>query len=571
MEAPHMSSIRFSVTVITPPQAREWLEKDHRPQRQSAKYIAAYAREMREGRWQLNGETIIISDQGRLLDGRKRLRACVESEASFPCIVVEGVREADFTTIDALRARSAADTLSIAGEQYARRLSAVLNIVFRYYRCYHNPTLTGADVISRETLFVLDLRPEIRDSVEKTLDMRGVPRPNVMAAAHHLMSRVDRERADSFFERVANAETPEDDPAGLLRLQLERSPGSTQERILALTILAWNADHANAPLKTLRWRQEGAHPQKFPTIAGLSADDGADLDEYRQPNYNVTVNPEALTVRIELITPGVAAELRASSSKNRKISGPAVDKYVRDMLGGHWVLNGQTIKISASGKLLDGQHRCNAAEKSGESFHAIVVRGLPDEIFDTLDSGPVRSLGEVLGTRGEKNSNSLAAALHRLWLYESDTPTAETRRGTNAELLGVLERHPQLRQSVHFAVLHLHDLVPSGIAGSTHYLGTQTDREKANYFVERVRDGANLPRYSPILAFRDLMLRDRKEKRNPLRELEKWALNIKALNAFFRGAEVKQLVWRAGAREAFPRILRQLPSLQQDLEFEPAN
>src|SRR5688572_29314584 len=107
MSALDTSTIRFIIREVTPHEAREWLERDHRPQRKSERYVNAYAREMSERRWQLNGETIIFSDAGRLLDGRKRLRACVQSGASFPTIVVENVREEDFQTIDALRARTA--------------------------------------------------------------------------------------------------------------------------------------------------------------------------------------------------------------------------------------------------------------------------------------------------------------------------------------------------------------------------------------------------------------------------------------------------------------------------------
>jgi hypothetical protein len=363
----------------------------------------------------------------------------------------------------------------------------------------------------------------------------------------------------------------EGDPADLLRKQLEASTGSGQERMLALTILAWNAEYLNVSLKTLRWRQDGDRPQRFPTVADLPDDDGADLEQQRQPNFDVAVDPRDLEVGIETITPANAEQFLATNDNNRKIIPRTAEKYARDMQAGSWALNGQTLKVSTTGRLLDGQHRCYAAMKAGKSFQAIVVRGLPDAIFETLDSGPVRSLGEVLGTRGERNVNSLAAALQKFWLYEQDMPTYNTLRGSHAELLRVLEENPEIRESVHFTLTHLREIVPGGIAGTTHCLAARTHREQADHFMARVGDGVELRLNDPIRRFRELMLRDRANKRNPYREVEKWALMIKAVNAFFQGAQVKQLVWRSGAGEGFPRMLGRIPAprspaVDQDVE-----
>lgn len=563
MPALDSPGIRFSIREVTPDDAREWLERDHRPQRQSQRYVPAYAREMGERRWQLNGETIIFSNQGRLLDGRRRLRACVQSGTPFHTIVVEDIREEDFQTIDALRARTAVDTLHIRKELSIRTLAASLNIIYRYYRYYQYAEASHPVVTSRDTLFILDLRPEVRESVKRTSALSRVGWHSIAAAAHHLASRVDPQRADAFFERVASETTGEGDPAGLLRRQLERSTGSGQQRMLALAILAWNAEYLNKPLKTLRWRQEGEHPQRFPTVTGLPPDDGSDLDQLRKPNYAVVVDPKHLEITIDEITPVMAEQFLASNDNNRKRILRVVEKYARDMGTGNWALNGQTIKISKTGKLLDGQHRCFAAVRAGRSFHSIVVRGLPDEIFDTLDSGPVRSLGEILATRGERNANALAAALQKLWLYQQDMPTFHAWRGSHAELLRVLEQNPRIRESVNLTLSRLHDVLPGGIAGATHYLAARVDRERADWFVMRTGDGVGLGLDDPIRRFRELLLRDRRNKRNPLREVEKWALAIKAINAFFQGTEVKLLVWRPGAGEGFPRLLESIPPARQ--------
>jgi hypothetical protein len=470
-------------------------------------------------------------------------------------MVVEGVEEDEFKSIDALRSRSAGDVLFIRREQHHRTLAFVLNLVARYYRFAQSGTQIQKRLVSRDTLFVLEMRPEIRESVAKTAAFSTLGGHTVAAAVHHLASRIDPERADVFFDRVLTGPDSDDDPACLLRNAFLTSKRAGQERMLALTIRAWNAYYASRPLKYLRWRTEGATPERFPVLEGLVPEDGDDLQRQRPPNREITVSPDDLEVRVEVITPRIAEDLINRQAQNRNIVSRVVEKYARDMQAGNWGLNGQTIKISESGKLLDGQHRCAAAVKTGTSFEAIVVRGLPDEVFDTLDAGASRSLGQVLADRGEKSTFALAAALQKLWLYEQDMPTLHTLRGSHAELLQVLERHPDLRGSVLFCVSKLRDVLSGAIGATSHYIASKTSRERADEFVERVGNGVELKADSPILLLREAMFRNRSNKRSPFSELEKWALTIKALNAFFENRSMKLLTWRPGNNEAFPRIL----------------
>ncbi len=205
--------------------------------------------------------------------------------------------------------------------------------------------------------------------------------------------------------------------------------------------------------------------------------------------------------------------------------------------------------------LLDGQHRCAAAVKTGVPFTAIVVRGLPDEVFDTLDVGPSRSLGQVLSERGERSGFALAAALHKLWLYDEGTPTLHTRRGSHAELIQVLETNPNLRDSVHLCVSKGRDIVPGSAGAVTHYLAAKLDASKAEEFVIGLGEGANLSKESPVLALRELLRRNQGNQRKRLGEVDKWAVTIKAMNAYLEGRSVRQLVWRHGSNEPFPRLL----------------
>lgn len=544
-----ISSIRGSVQTVDPAQAALWLGRTERPPRRTQRLVKAYAREMEEGRWKLNGETIVLSEDGALLDGRKRLMAALESGASFTTIVVEGVSRDAIVTIDTLRVRKAGDVLFIQGEAHPRQTAATVNLVYRYYlgAIEDRNSATASD-----TRAVLQTRPEIRESVERMSALAKLGRQSVAAAVHHLASRVDAPRADRFFDRVTSGDVEPGTPAALLRQAYEASKGADQAYLMALTIIAWNAEHRGKRMRVLRWRQEGDAPEVFPTVSGLLADDGIDILASKAP----VLAPDAysqvdrVSVSIELIDPVKAQELLESNSNNRKVVLSAVDKYGRDMQAGRWALNGQAIKISDTGKLLDGQHRCMASVRRQLPFYAIVVRGLSEDVFDTLDGGRAQTIGDVLSSRGEKHATSLGGALRMLWQYDAGVPQLKTISVSNAELLRVLDSNPGIRESLQYTVNRSRGLLEARIAAVTHFLSGWYNAAEADEFFDRLKDGVGLERRSAVRHLREKLIRNRTSKRDRLDWVAIWALSIKAANAFLLRKPVDLLVWRE--RESFP-------------------
>ncbi|MBF9641231.1 hypothetical protein IAI27_11125, partial [Streptococcus pseudopneumoniae] len=53
--------------------------------------VKQLAADMQLGRWKFNGESVIISKEGDVLDGHHRLTARAESDCPFETIVVTGV------------------------------------------------------------------------------------------------------------------------------------------------------------------------------------------------------------------------------------------------------------------------------------------------------------------------------------------------------------------------------------------------------------------------------------------------------------------------------------------------
>ena len=126
-----MENVTHVTETITPDVAREYLKFNinNRPVRQSA--VNRYAEEMKRGTFQLNGETIIFSDGGVLMQGQHRLMACVKANVSFQSIVVRGVNYDAFHTIDQGCTRTESDVFSIYGVKESAITASIVSAYMR--------------------------------------------------------------------------------------------------------------------------------------------------------------------------------------------------------------------------------------------------------------------------------------------------------------------------------------------------------------------------------------------------------------------------------------------------------
>ncbi len=77
-----------------------------------------------------------------------------------------------------------------------------------------------------------------------------------------------------------------------------------------------------------------------------------------------------------LITPEIASELLKANTINRRIKESVVGYLAGEMKNGNFVYNGESIIVSDTGRLLDGQHRLLAIKYSGVSVYVNLVVGV---------------------------------------------------------------------------------------------------------------------------------------------------------------------------------------------------
>lgn len=120
------------------------------------------------------------------------------------------------------------------------------------------------------------------------------------------------------------------------------------------------------------------------------------------------------------ITPDAARDLLVRNEgedyHNRPLSGGTVSRYASEMARG-WRLTGETIIISRSGKLLNGQHRLQACIASGQSFQTFVVFGIADDAFAFMDKGKKRTAADIFSINGIADQNVVASATLWVWKY----------------------------------------------------------------------------------------------------------------------------------------------------------
>ena len=252
-----------------------------------------------------------------------------------------------------------------------------------------------------------------------------------------------------------------------------------------------------------------------------------------------------MKVEIKYITPEIASQLLELNTNNRPLTEGRVAEYAKKMISGKWTENGESLIITDLPRIGSGQHRLHAIIKSQSSYNMVVVTGVPDKYFPTLDTGRSRSGGNVLGCNGIKNSVAAAAVYNAIDMYRRGTPSAYSRVCSADDIITLSERYGDIQEYV-----LLSQKIRKNIAGrAAQFAGALYWMNKMNRnlmldFAEKMATGVGLDPGSPELALRKRLVNESKSK-TKFPKHEYAALIIVAINAKLRNRPLFTCSWNS--------------------------
>jgi hypothetical protein len=277
-------------------------------------------------------------------------------------------------------------------------------------------------------------------------------------------------------------------------------------------------------------------------------------DGERSPDVAVALTFEGRVYRVGVVrvTPARATEWLAKHGPNRTLQPKTMKRYARLMGLGEWVLNGEPIVFDSRDRLINGQHRLQAAIESGHAFTTFVVWGVDGDAIESMDKGRKRTTRDDLVIHGEVYTRTLAAAgAHYIRMDLGDVGSPITVESSDVRSL--IDREPHIRESC-ITGLAANHLMPDAWAAALHHALWNRDPGKSDEFFKRLIDGAGLERGDPIFELREKLIKSRHAKGNPKAIREGFAITIKAFNHWRKGKKVTKSAMRLRPDEEFPEI-----------------
>lgn len=270
---PKHKSVASERIVVTPEIASAWLDKNTHNRRRSSSHVSRLARDMKNGHWSWTGDPIRFSHDGVLLDGQHRLAACIEAGVPFETTVIYNLPPSIQPRIDTGKPRSAADSLTLMGQQASIALTSALRALLSErdgtYRA--NQTCSISEILD-----AAERHPKMSYSVRRVREKK-MPNGIVVSTAsmiHYIGRNILNleDRAEAFVHVLQNGIPDYDgDPVHLLRERMLLLTGETR---IARNVVdnglkqAWNAFAIRKPVHRMQWPKalvkiDGIDPERL--------------------------------------------------------------------------------------------------------------------------------------------------------------------------------------------------------------------------------------------------------------------------------------------------------------------
>lgn len=266
------SGVPFNVEIveISPSMAQAWLDRGGLNRIPTQGRIRKYANSIRRGEWRLTGDSIKLDTEGKVIDGRHRLLAIVETGMPIRSLVVRGIEAEVFPVLDGGKSRTPGDVMGIAGYKNRVAIASAARglILIDASGRLDPPGRREYEALLSHTALLkyVQEHPEVEEGVLLANRLKGSGLSGgggLLGGLFALLLRVDAQQAEAFADALASgADLAADSPILRFRNRLisdQRVPNTLEfrEHLTALGIKAWNLWRAGETTRSLTF-----HPQR---------------------------------------------------------------------------------------------------------------------------------------------------------------------------------------------------------------------------------------------------------------------------------------------------------------------
>ena len=258
---------------VSPEIAEKWLEVNQINRPISETTVQQYVKRMQNREWCLNGEPIIFSSTGVLLDGQHRLVAVINYGAPVEFDVRFGIDPHVFHTLNSGKTRTFSDSLALQNVPNYSNTAAAIRLVFELKEEISSSFNNATKPSSTTMLKWYKDNPEIQEYVSLGMKWYSLS-DHILPASEFagyvfVMAQHDKKRALTFMDRLATGTNiTTNSPIYHLRRKLFQAMMDNRKNMKkkfkrALIIKAWNAYAEGRSMKLLRYSPEN---EEFPTF-----------------------------------------------------------------------------------------------------------------------------------------------------------------------------------------------------------------------------------------------------------------------------------------------------------------
>lgn len=273
------TNLTVSMVEITPELAENYLKFNIKNRSFSESQLTFLAKEMRQGRFLENGESIVFDKNGELKDGQHRLKSIIISGKSYFIPVVRGVEPVSMATYDTGKNRTAGDVLTLNGFKYGNSKAALIIGINKFYNKKSKAAqlnkindrkskLTNHQVLE----YCSNNNYWIDDMIKNIITVSKAQKPKVLQntqlgiIAYTIGGNTPSKKVYDFIKHISGVSRTAESATNYLYTKLYNSKVNKEPLnfywILAVSIKAWNFyNEGNPPVKYFKFNIQNDLPE----------------------------------------------------------------------------------------------------------------------------------------------------------------------------------------------------------------------------------------------------------------------------------------------------------------------